>query len=129
MSSVLAAGRRATALISRPAALLGSMGAMCLLTQAPGRSPGRAVAQLLSLKELPQDEADRSPTLARFSNGPVYMSSFRLTQRDMFESVKRVTGTTEDDGTIAVESPRQRWEDAQAELKQGNMVAFYEDAL
>ncbi|KAI1478648.1 hypothetical protein F4774DRAFT_419247 [Daldinia eschscholtzii] len=60
---------------------------------------GRAVAALLSLKELPDDEADTSPTLSRFRNGCVYISSFCLAQRDMFESVKRVTGSVDADWT------------------------------
>jgi len=58
---------------------------------------GRAIANLLSLKELPYDETDRSPTLSQFRNDSIYISSFRVSQRDMFESVKRVTGTTEFD--------------------------------
>ena len=40
---------------------------------------GRAMASLLSLKELPDDENDPSPTLAQFCNRPTYISSFRLT--------------------------------------------------
>lgn len=85
---------------------------------------GRAIANLLSLKELPDDETDRSPTLSQFRNGSIYISSFRLSQRDMFESVKRVTGTTDADWTITHESAEQRWKDGQAALQQGNMMAF-----
>ena len=85
---------------------------------------GRAIANLLSLKELPDDETDRSPTLSQFRNGSIYISSFRLSQRDMFESVKRVTGTTDADWTITHESAEQRWKDGQAALQQGNMKAF-----
>lgn len=85
---------------------------------------GRAIANLLSLKELPDDETDRSPTLSQFRNGSIYISSFRLSQRDMFESVKRVTGTTDADWTITHESAEQRWKDSQAALQQGNMKAF-----
>ena len=70
---------------------------------------GRAIASLLSLKELPDDEKDRSPTLSQFRNDSVYISSFRLNQRDMFESVKRVTGTTDTDWTITHEPAEQRW--------------------
>lgn len=85
---------------------------------------GRAIANLLSLKELPDDETDRSPTLSQFRNGSIYISSFRLSQRDMFESVKRVTRTTDADWTITHESAEQRWKDGQAALRQGNMEAF-----
>lgn len=44
---------------------------------------GHAIAQLLSLKELPQDENDNSPTLSQFKNRSIYVSSFRLTQDDI----------------------------------------------
>ncbi|KAK9243402.1 hypothetical protein V1506DRAFT_580651 [Lipomyces tetrasporus] len=77
---------------------------------------GRDIANLLDLKELPDDETDetdRSPTLSQFRNGSIYISSFRLSQRHMFESVKRVTGTTEAYWTISHESAEQRWKDGQ----------------
>ena len=79
---------------------------------------------MLSLKELPVDETDRSPTLSQFRNRSIYISSFRLSQRDMFESVKRVTATTDADWTITHESAEQRWKDGMATLQQGNMKAF-----
>ena len=85
---------------------------------------GRAIANLLSLKELPDDENDKSPTLSQFRNQPIYVSSFRLSQRDMFESVKRVTKTTDADWTITQESAEQRWKDGTTALKQGNFGAF-----
>ncbi|MCJ1384558.1 hypothetical protein MMC17_007675 [Xylographa soralifera] len=85
---------------------------------------GQAIANLLSLKEFPDDETDPSPTLSQFRNSSIYISSFRLSQRDMFESVKRVTSTTDVDWTITHESAEQRWKDGQAALQQGNMKAF-----
>ncbi|KFY22352.1 hypothetical protein V491_02826 [Pseudogymnoascus sp. VKM F-3775] len=85
---------------------------------------GRAIAKLLSLKELPEDETDKSPTLSQFRNGSLYISSFRLTQLDMFEAVKRVTKTTDADWTITHDSAEDRWKDSQTELKKGNWGAF-----
>lgn len=85
---------------------------------------GRAVASLLSLKELPEDETDQSPTLSQFRNGSVYVSSFRLTQLDMFESVKRVTGTTDADWTITRDSSEQRWKDSVAGLQKGDWKLY-----
>ncbi|KAL2192575.1 hypothetical protein P885DRAFT_47330 [Corynascus similis CBS 632.67] len=87
---------------------------------------GRAVANLLSLKVIPEDENDQSPTLAQFKKdgGLVYISSFRLSQKDMFESVKRVTGTTDADWTITKESSEQRWKDGTAEVQRGNFKAY-----
>ncbi|KAK4184784.1 NAD(P)-binding protein [Podospora australis] len=85
---------------------------------------GRAVASLLTLKVLPDDDNDKSTTLQQFGNKTVYISSFRLTQKDMFEAVKRVTGTTEADWTITHESAEQRWKDGFAEVLKGNFGAF-----
>ena len=87
---------------------------------------GRAVAALLSLKRLPDDDKDVSPTLSQFANegGLVYISSFRLSQRDMFESVKRVTGTTDADWAITRDASEQRWKDGTAEVLKGNFKEF-----
>lgn len=85
---------------------------------------GRAVAQLLSFKELPDDENDTSTTLSQFANGPVYVSSFLLTQKDMFESVKRVTKTTDADWTIKHDSSEACWKDALEAVKKGDRSAF-----
>ncbi|KAL4778868.1 hypothetical protein BJX76DRAFT_365873 [Aspergillus varians] len=85
---------------------------------------GRAIAKLLSLKELPEDANDRSLTLSQFANKCVYVSSFRLTQMDMFASVKRVTGTTDDDWTITHESVAARFREGQEGLKVHNWKVF-----
>lgn len=85
---------------------------------------GRAIASLLSLKEHPDDDMDASPTLSQFANSSVYVSSFRLRQRDMWESVKRVTGTVDADWTITHESATQRWEESRDAVKQGDFAAF-----
>jgi hypothetical protein len=52
----------------------------------------RAVAALVSLKELPEDEDDEEPTVSRWRNKLLYVASFRVSQREMLESWKRVTG-------------------------------------
>lgn len=85
---------------------------------------GRALANALSLKILPEDASDTSPTLSQFGNKAIYISSFLISQVDMFESVKRVTGTTDADWTVTHESAKQRWEDGMAEIKKGNFSAF-----
>jgi hypothetical protein len=69
---------------------------------------GRAIAGLLSLKELPKDENDKSPTIAQFRDQCIYISSFRLSQRDMFESVKRITETMDTDWMITHENTEER---------------------
>jgi hypothetical protein len=85
---------------------------------------GRAVAKVLSLKELPEDENDDTLNLSSFLNKGVYIKSFSLSQNDMFESVKRVTGTTDGDWTITCEATKTRYEDGLAQVKLGNMVGF-----
>ncbi|KAF1952600.1 NAD(P)-binding protein [Byssothecium circinans] len=85
---------------------------------------GRAVASLLSLKEFPDDEADKSTTLSQFRNKPVYIASFLLSQLDMFESVKRVTGTTDADWTITHESAEERWKDSYGAITKGDFSGF-----
>ncbi|KAF7181799.1 hypothetical protein CNMCM7691_001096 [Aspergillus felis] len=85
---------------------------------------GRAVAKVLSLKELPEDENDTSLTLSTFLNKGVYIKSFVVSQNDIFESVKRVTGTTDADWTITQEDSKKRYEDGLALVKSGNMAGF-----
>ncbi|CRL21627.1 NAD(P)-binding domain [Penicillium camemberti] len=85
---------------------------------------GRAIAKLLSLKELPEDENDQSPTLSQFRNRSLYVSSFRLTQREMFESVKRVTKTSDADWTITQDSVARRFKEGQEGMKVHNWNVF-----
>jgi hypothetical protein len=85
---------------------------------------GRAVAKVLSLKGFPKDENDNSLTLSTFLNKGVYIKSFAVSQRDIFESVKRVTGTTDADWTITHEDTKKRYEDGLAQVKMGNMAGF-----
>jgi tryptophan synthase beta chain len=85
---------------------------------------GRAVAKVLSLNELPKDENDKSLTLSTFFNKGVYLKSFVVSQNDMFESVKRVTDTTDADWTITHEDTKQRYKDGLEQVKVGNMAGF-----
>lgn len=85
---------------------------------------GRAVAEVLSLKEFPEDENDKSLTVSAFLNKGVYVKSFVVSQNDMFESVKRVTKTTDADWTITHETTKNRYEDGLAQVKSGNMAGF-----
>ncbi|KAA8645101.1 hypothetical protein EYZ11_008902 [Aspergillus tanneri] len=85
---------------------------------------GRAVAKVLSLKELPDDEKDKSLTLSAFLNKGVYIKSFVVSQNDMFESVKRVTGTIDTDWAVTHEATKKRYEDGLAQVQAGNMAGF-----
>jgi hypothetical protein len=85
---------------------------------------GRAVAKVLSFKELPEDENDKSLTVSGWLNKPVYIKSFVINQTEVFESVKRVTGTTDADWTITHEDSKKRYADGLAMVKTGNMAGF-----
>ena len=85
---------------------------------------GRTVAKVLSLKELPEDENDQSLTVSAYLNKGVYVKSFVVSQKDIFESVKRVTGTTDADWTVTHEATKKRYEDGLAQVKRGNMAGF-----
>jgi hypothetical protein len=81
---------------------------------------GRAIAGLLSLKQLPEDENDTAPTLSQFRNECVYIASFRVSQRDMFESVKRVTETTDVDWNISHANTEERYKEGLTAIKSGD---------
>ncbi|RJE22315.1 NmrA-like family [Aspergillus sclerotialis] len=85
---------------------------------------GRAVAKVLSLKHLPDDENDNSLTVSGWLNKAVYVKSFVVSQNEIFESVKRVTGTSDVDWTIAHEDTKKRYDDGLALVKSGNMAGF-----
>ncbi|PSN65149.1 putative oxidoreductase CipA, partial [Corynespora cassiicola Philippines] len=85
---------------------------------------GKAVAGLVGLKVLPEDEEDEEVTLSSLGNRVVYVSSFRASQKMMFESVKKVTGTTDEDWTMAHESTAQRYEDGGKRLERGDISGF-----
>jgi hypothetical protein len=85
---------------------------------------GCAVAKVLSLKELPDDENDKSLTVSGWLNKALYITSFVVSQNEMFESVKRVMGTSDADWTVTHESTKKRYEDGLALVKSGNMAGF-----
>ncbi|KUI69850.1 Sterol-4-alpha-carboxylate 3-dehydrogenase, decarboxylating [Cytospora mali] len=85
---------------------------------------GRGVASFLSLKLLPDDENDKEPAIDNWANNVFYISSFLVSQRDMFESVKRVTGTTDAEWKITYESSEERYKKAVQDLNDGNRRGF-----
>ena len=85
---------------------------------------GRAVAGLLSLKVLPEDENDKSLTLDSFGNVCAYSTSFTVSQKDIFASVLRVSGTKESDWKVSYEPSKERWEKAAEAMKAGDRSAF-----
>lgn len=89
-----------------------------------GPQCGRGIASLLGLKVLPDDESDKSPHLAQFRNRFVYWSSFRVSQKDMLDSILRVTGDKLEDWTISHQNHKERWQSGMDELQKGNRLGF-----
>jgi hypothetical protein len=85
---------------------------------------GRAVASLLSLKVLPDDANDKSLTLSHYKDGSVYVASFTVNQKEMFESVLRVTGDSEKDWKISYEDVKARYKRGFDMMQQGQMLGF-----
>ncbi|KAK9241183.1 hypothetical protein V1525DRAFT_422990 [Lipomyces kononenkoae] len=87
----------------------------------------RAVASLLSLNILPESEEDTSPCLANFKNRSVYISSFTIGQKDMLDSVLRVTGTGLADWKVTHATAKERFQSGLEEFRKGNMAGFESD--
>ncbi|KAI7761579.1 hypothetical protein ACKAV7_008963 [Fusarium commune] len=81
---------------------------------------GRAFAALLSLKVIPDDVNDKSPTISQWRNKPLYISSFLISQREMLDSFQRITGTTDKDWEIEYEGSKERWQRGMDLLKKGD---------
>lgn len=87
---------------------------------------GRAMAALLSLKWYPEDDNDDKPAVDNWANNVVYIASFRVSQKDMFDSVKRVTGTADSDWKIEHVSSKERYQQALEKMGKGDLTGFSE---
>lgn len=86
---------------------------------------GLAVARLLGLKLLPENEADKSPTVEDYRNRFVFVESFNINQQEMLESILRVTGDKKSDWKITQEPVQARYKNAVEQLqKTGDMKYF-----
>ena len=85
---------------------------------------GRTIANLLSLKVLPDDESDKSPCLVNYRNKFVYTSSFTVHQKEMFDSILRVTGTSANDWKATYAPVKEVYADGIKELQSGNRAGF-----
>ncbi|KAF2659614.1 NAD(P)-binding protein [Lophiostoma macrostomum CBS 122681] len=83
---------------------------------------GRAVARLLSLPVRADDSGEVS--LERFRNRLVYVSSFVVAQKDMFESALRVTGTKAEEWKVVHEPSHERYASGLVDFKTGSMLGF-----
>lgn len=75
---------------------------------------GEGIAVLLSLPET---------ELAQFKNSSYYYSSFELSQRDIFEAVKRATGTKDADWDIRERDATQVIEETESKIREGDGYA------
>jgi hypothetical protein len=88
------------------------------------RQCGRALGGLLSQKELPDDASDKSPTVSQWKNKPLYISSFRIRQWDMLDSIHRLTGAMDKDWEIVHEPSTERYKNGLEEMKKGERTGF-----
>ena len=84
---------------------------------------GRAIAALPSLPIKPEG-SNKEACLENFKNKVVYINSFTVSQKDMLESALRVTGTKEDDWTIAKEPAQERYSNGIKEIQEGKRIGF-----
>lgn len=78
----------------------------------------RTVVRLMSMKIYPDDENDNSPSLdTNFRNKFAYLRSFRVSQKDIFESLKRVTSTDDSEWQTTYEPSEERYNKGMQELK------------
>lgn len=80
---------------------------------------GRAVASLLS-RPIHAD----GPSIDKFKNSSLYITSFVINQVDMLESVLRVTGTTKDDWKITKVPVQERFDEGMERMKAGDFKGF-----
>ncbi|KAH8646784.1 hypothetical protein BX600DRAFT_518809 [Xylariales sp. PMI_506] len=84
---------------------------------------GRAVAALLSLP-IKSQGSDEETSLESLKNKVVYVNSFNVSQKDMLESVLRVTGTKIEDWTVAKEPSQQRYAEGIKAIQHGDRIGF-----
>ena len=84
---------------------------------------GRAVARLLSLP-IHAEGQDKDLCLDRFKSSQVYVSSFTLNQKDMLDSVLRVTQTGLEDWKVTKESVKERYTGGIEAMQKGDRMGF-----
>lgn len=84
---------------------------------------GRAVASLLSLPIRAAGE-DKDHCLENFRNSQVYVSSFLVSQKDILESVLRVTKTGIEDWKVNKEPVKERYTGGIEAMQKGDRLGF-----
>jgi hypothetical protein len=60
----------------------------------------------------------------KWKNQSFYISSFRVSQRSMLDSVHRVLGTKDADWEIEYQGTKQRYEDGLKDMQNGDFTGF-----
>lgn len=84
---------------------------------------GAAVASLLSLP-IHKEQGTEGPCLDDFKNNFCYVSSFHLTQREMFDSLLRVTGDKESDWQIEYVDVKEWYANGLKQFQAGSREGF-----
>ena len=84
---------------------------------------GRAVASLLSLPIQPEGE-NKDRCVEHLKNRTVYVSSFTVSQKDILDSVLRVTQTSLEDWKITKEPSKERYTGGIEAMKKGDRTGF-----
>lgn len=87
---------------------------------------GQAVARLFAL---PINSEGSGPSISQFKSDFVFVSSFLITQKEMFESIKRVTNTSDSDWKITSEPSVSRYETARDNVQKGFDMRSFATAL
>lgn len=85
---------------------------------------GNAVAALLSLPIESESAQQEQTTLSQFRNTSAYIGSFHVSQKEVFASVLRSTGTSEADWTIQYEPVEERYQRGNKMLAGGDRWGF-----
>ena len=85
---------------------------------------GRAVAALLFLPVEPEGTQQDQTTLSQFRNKSAYIGSFYVSQKEIFDSVLRSTGTTKADWTVQYEPVEERYQRGNKMLAGGDRWGF-----
>ncbi|KAL6719313.1 hypothetical protein ACLMJK_003552 [Lecanora helva] len=80
---------------------------------------GRGLAAFLSLPE-----SGASPSVSQWKNGLLCFDSFKVSQRDMLDSLHRVVGTSDKDWEITYEPTNKRVKDGMEEMQKGDRKGF-----
>ncbi|EPS36393.1 hypothetical protein H072_10120 [Dactylellina haptotyla CBS 200.50] len=84
----------------------------------------RGTVALLNLKIYPDNAVNKESTISNYFGKSVCIESFNISQNEMFESLKRVTGTTDADWKIKTEDSGERYARAIKMMQEGSRIGY-----